>query len=442
MLIFCKVSLLIAALCGIGLAIALVADAVEVAMICGLSLAVSSAIGLGAIRSLRGYQYTAWILAAVALGMLYPEAFDARGSFNPKHPWVTLLVVQLVMFGMGTQMRLRDFRGVALNPRGVLVGLLCQFSIMPFIGWLLTRVFDFPAEVAAGVILIGSCSSGLASNVMTYLARANLALSVTVTAVATILAPLMTPLMMQLYARELVTVAFIGMMISIVKIVLVPIGAAMAHDALKRADERQRRALNGSAVAGALWLAFLATGGWAWLKSVLSPELITSVSVFSFFVAALCFGALYHQVALRVARLDRSMPYASMFGIVYFTALTTAQGREDLLRIGLALFLAAVIHNAAGYFLGYWFSRGLGLDRSSARAMALEVGLQNGGMATGLASEMGKLGTVGLASAVFSPWMNISGSILANVWSRRPCEPAAGAASSPPADLNLSEYKK
>jgi BASS family bile acid:Na+ symporter len=111
-----------------------------------------------------------------------------------------------------------------------------------------------------------------------------------------------------------------------------------------------------------------------------------------------------------------------MAGIVYFTTVTTAAGRDNLLKVGLLLFLVSVIHNAAGYFFGYWLSRAAGLDRSSARSVAFEVGLQNGGMASGLAGAMGKLGTVGLAPAIFSPWMNISGSILANYWSKRPPE--------------------
>jgi BASS family bile acid:Na+ symporter len=104
--------------------------------------------------------------------------------------------------------------------------------------------------------------------------------------------------------------------------------------------------------------------------------------------------------------------------------VTTAAGRNNLLHVGLLLFLASVIHNAAGYFFGYWLSRACRIDKNSARTIAFEVGLQNGGMASGLAGSMGKLGTVGLAAAVFSPWMNISGSILANYWRRKPVEAA------------------
>ena len=111
---------------------------------------------------------------------------------------------------------------------------------------------------------------------------------------------------------------------------------------------------------------------------------------------------------------------ASMAGIVYFTTVTTAAGRDNLLQVGALLFLASALHNAAGYSFGYWLSRGAGLDKNSARSVAFEVGLQNGGMASGLAGAMGKLATVGLAAAIFSPWMNISGSILANYWKRRP----------------------
>jgi BASS family bile acid:Na+ symporter len=114
------------------------------------------------------------------------------------------------------------------------------------------------------------------------------------------------------------------------------------------------------------------------------------------------------------------MPVASMAGIVYFTTVTTAAGRDHLLKIGGLLFLAAALHNLAGYFFGYWLSRASGLDKNSARSVAFEVGLQNGGMASGIANAMGKLGTVGLAAAIFSPWMNVSGSVLANYWRKRP----------------------
>ncbi|MDQ8197671.1 bile acid:sodium symporter family protein [Pelagicoccus enzymogenes] len=388
----------------------------------GLLLVALLAFGLGAVPSMKGYQYTAWIVAAVVGGMLYPDRFLHLGEFDLRNKWLILIIVQLVMFGMGTQMSLKDFGGVARQPKGVLVGLLCQFTIMPTMGWLLTRVFDFPLEIAAGIILIGSCSSGLASNVMAYLARANLALSVTVTAVATIVAPLMTPLLMKVFASTLVEVKFLGMVMTIVKIVLAPIGAALLADFLRGASSRSLFAWRSVAAASLVWLALLAVVGWPWFEERLGESGAMSLSVFGFFMAAILFGVIYHSLLKHAPGIGKAMPYFSMFGIVYFTTVTTAAGRESLMSVGLLLFVAAVIHNASGYFLGYWFSRALGLGKNSARAMALEVGLQNGGMASGIAGSMGKLGTLGLASAVFSPWMNISGSILANIWSRNPVD--------------------
>jgi len=385
-----------------------------------VAVTVGLAAGLGAWPALRGYQFTAWIATAVAAGLIYPAAFLRWGDFDLRNKWVILFVVQTVMFGMGTQMSLRDFAGILKAPRGVLVGIVCHFSVMPLVGLALTKLFHFPPEIAAGIILIGSCSSGLASNVMAYLARANLVLSVTVTAITTMVAPFLTPLWMKLLASTLVEVSFFNMMMEIIKIVIVPIGAALLHDYLKHATLSGRRRVLGAAVAGAAWLAFLALGGWSWLSGVLPAAVLTTVGVFGFFAGAIVFGVGYHRLALRLPRLDHFMPGASMAGIVYFTTVTTAAGRDNLLMVGALLFLAAAMHNAAGYFFGYWLSRGAGLDKNSARSVAFEVGLQNGGMASGLAGAMGKLATVGLAAAIFSPWMNISGSLLANYWKRKP----------------------
>ena len=370
------------------------------------------------ISRLRGYQFTAWIIAAVAAAMVYPTAFLKWGNFDLNNKWVILLVVQMVMFGMGTQMSLRDFAGVARSPRGVLVGTLGRFIIMPLAGWVLIKLFHFPDEIAAGVILIGSCSSGLASNVMAYLARANLALSVTITAVTTMLAPMMTPFWMKLLAGTLVEVSAFKMMMDIIKIVLVPIGAALLHDYLKHASPRGRKTVLLIAVFGTVWLAFLAVGGWPLLKSNMTDMPLQLVGLSGFLLSAFVIGAVYHRLTRRFP-LDRWMPLASMAGIVYFTAVTTAAGRDNLLQVGALLFVVAILHNTTGYFFGYWLGRATGLDKNSARSVAFEVGLQNGGMASGLAGTMGKLGTVGLAAAIFSPWMNISGSVLANYWRKR-----------------------
>jgi BASS family bile acid:Na+ symporter len=383
-------------------------------------LTVALAVSLRFSKNFRGYQFTAWIIAAVTAAMIYPQAFSKWGSFDLQNKWVKLIVVQLVMFGMGTQMSLRDFAGVAKNPRGVLVGIVCHFSIMPLIGLALTKVFHFEPEIAAGIILIGSCSSGLASNVMAYIAKSNLALSVTVTAMTTLVAPFITPWWVGKLAGAVVPMSYFNMMMEIIKIVIVPIGAALLHDYLKQATKRGGRIVLGLAALGAGWLVVIASGGWDWLAVRLDASTLVCANVFGFGCAAVVAGVVYHGCSRRLPKLDAWMPAVSMAGIVYFTTITTAAGRDNLLKVGLLLFLASAIHNLLGYLFGYGLSRMAGLDKNSARSVAFEVGLQNGAMASGLAAQMGKLGTIGLAAAIFSPWMNVSGSVLANFWRKRP----------------------
>jgi bile acid:Na+ symporter, BASS family len=403
----------------------LVAQQESMWKLAAVSLSVFFAIGIGVIPALKGYQYTAWIITAVVAGMIFPNAFLKWGDFDLRNKWLILLVVQLVMFGMGIQMSLKDFSGLGSTGRGVLIGLLCHFSIMPMVGFLLTRIFHFEPEIAAGIILIGSCSSGLASNVMVYIARANLVLSVAVTAMATLVAPFLTPLLMKLLAGTLIQIKFVNMMMEIIKIVIVPIGAGLLHDYLKNASPKGWRNVKVIMIICVLWLIALPLGVWDFIEANFSAPAVESASVLGFFAGAVIVGVIYHWLSKRINKLDEFMPYISMFGIVYFTTVTTAAGRDNLMNVGLLLFFTSVFHNAAGYFFGYWLSRAFKFDKNSARTIAFEVGLQNGGMASGLAGSMGKLGTVGLAAAVFSPWMNISGSILANYWRRRPVEEKA-----------------
>ncbi len=411
-----KIFLLVSSIAAIGLLIGIALQEPQIYKPLALVTAISLAIGLAAVPSLKGYQYTAWIISAVVAGMLFPEAFKSWGGVNLRDKTLILVIIQLVMFGMGTHMSLKDFSGLASTGKGVLVGLFCHFSIMPLMGLLLINVFSFEPEIAAGIILIGSCSSGLASNVMVYLARANLVLSVIVTAMATLAAPLLTPLLMKTFAGTLIKINFIDMMLEIVKIVLVPIGAALLHDFLKRATAAQKRKVNALATVSAVWIIVVIV----LQKNITEPSLLQSVNLTGFFAGAIIAGLLYNVLHKQFPTLDTIMPLISMFGIIYFTTVTTAAGRENLVKVGILLFIASVIHNAAGYLFGYWLSRLFGMDINSSRTIAFEVGLQNGGMASGIAGSMGKLGTVGLAAAVFSPWMNISGSILANYWRRKP----------------------
>ena len=306
----------------------------------------------------KKYSFSLIVLAAVSAAMSYPALFTQIGDFKLNRLIIPLL--QIIMFGMGTAMSIKDFTDVIKMPQAVGVGLVCQFSIMPIIGYTIARFFAFPPEIAAGIILVGTSPSGLASNVMAYLARANLALSVTLTSCATLLAPFVTPYLMELLAGELVAVNTGAMMLSMIKIVIIPV------------------------------------------------------------VAGVIFNYFFHG---RAGWLDRSMPIISMIGIALIITVITAAGRDSLIEIGILLILAAVIHNLLGYALGYICAKMIRLEEKDCRSIALEVGMQNSGLASGLALEMGKLATVGLAPAVFGPWMNISGSALASWWRERDTQP-------------------
>ena len=293
--------------------------------------------------------------AAVTFSMFYPSLITEVRGYNTEGLIVPL--IQLIMFGMGTAMSLQDFAGVIKMPKGVFVGLICQFSIMPVLGVSIALVFGFPPEIAAGVVLIGSSPSGVASNVMAFLAKGNVALSITLTATATLLAPVMTPFLMQTFAGQFVPIDFLSMMFSIINMIILPVAAGILFNWIFR-------------------------GRAQWLHDI--------------------------------------MPAVSMAGIVIIIAVITASGREYLLAVGLFLIMAAILHNTAGYFLGYWGCRLVGMEERDCRTIAFEVGMQNGGMASGIAVEMGRTATMGLAPAVFGPWMNISGSFLANWWRDRP----------------------
>ena len=388
--------------------------------ILALLAAVALAIGLRFSPTLRGYQFTAWIIAAVTAGMLFPTE---TLKFNLSNK---LIVIQAVMFGMGTQMKLADFKGVMKMPWAVAIGVVGQFTIMPLVGWGLTKVFHFDdPEIAAGIILIGACSAGLASNVMAYIAKANLALSITMTSVTTALAPILTPMWMKLLVHESVKVEAFAMMMEIIKMVIVPIGAALLHDYLTTASPRGRRMTFVVAAVGAAWLGFISVVGWDRVGGAVPAGALPWVGVLGYMFAAVLVGLAYHQATRLLPKLEKWMPLISMMGIVYFTTITTAVGQANLMKVGGLLFVAAALHNTFGYIFAYWLARLCRLDTASCRTVAFEVGLQNGAMASGIASSVGKLGTMGLAAAIFSPWMNISGSILANYWRKRPAEPSA-----------------
>jgi BASS family bile acid:Na+ symporter len=315
----------------------------------------SLAIALRSSNTLVGFSFPVMILAAVSLAMYYPSYFIQIGDFKFSRLIVPLL--QIIMFGMGTALSIQEFKDVAKMPKGILVGIICHYTIMPMLGYTLANIFNFPKEIAAGIILVGCCPSGLASNVMSYLSKANVALSVSVTAVSTLLAPLLTPLLMRLLAGQFIVIHFWSMAWDIIQIIILPILAGLIY---------------------------------------------------------------HHKVRHRFSWLDKSMPLVSMLGIALIIVVITAAGRDSLVKVGLQLVLATFIQNSAGYSFGYAAARLIGLTEKDARTISLEVGMQNSGLASGLALTMGKLATLGLAPAVFGPMMNITGSSLATWWHRRP----------------------
>jgi len=376
------------------------------ALILGFTLL---ALGFRGIEALRGFSYTLTIFAAVSAAMFYPQYFTQVGDFSLKLLIVPLL--QIIMFGMGTTMSLEDFKGVIKMPRGVLIGVLCQFTIMPIVGFSIAKTFGFPPEIAAGIILVGSSPSGLASNVMAFIAKANIALSITLTAVATMLAPIMTPFLMEQLAGEFVPIDFWGMMLGIFNMVIVPVVAGfLFHWLAFHAKNRQALITLGITLAlvPVIWLL---AGSFAALESFRYTIPVVFVVL-----------ALAWALRKNAAAIESFMPLVSMAGIAVIIVIITASGRDNLLNIGALLILATLIHNLVGYFLGYTACKLSGMDERSCRTIALEVGLQNGGLASGLAVEMGKEATVGLAPAVFGPLMNITGSSLATWWRGRPTD--------------------
>ncbi|HSI78560.1 MAG TPA: bile acid:sodium symporter family protein [Lunatimonas sp.] len=301
--------------------------------------------------TVKGFSFTAWVLAAVGMALMFPHHITVFLGFSTED-WIVPLI-QLIMFGMGTTMGITDFYGILRMPKGVLIGLGCQFTIMPILAVILAYALGFPPEIAAGVILIGSSPSGVSSNIITYLAKGNLPLSITLTSFTTLLAPLVTPLLMKFLAGQYISLDYMSMMFGIIKMLFIPVILGILVNRLLRSKS-------------------------TWIQGI--------------------------------------MPGVAMGANVLIIAIIIAAGRDSLLTLGLFLMLGAIIHNALGFLLGYWSCRFFGMNQIDCRTIAIEVGMQNGGMAAGIASDMGKAATMGLFPAIFGTWMDISGSFLANLW--------------------------
>ncbi len=403
-----------------------------------LVLLCSGALGIMSHGRLRGFSFTAWVLVCVGFALAYPQLLHQWGEFR-----LSLLIVpltQLIMFGMGTTLSLKDFTGILVSPWPVLLGVILQFCIMPVMGFIIAISFGFDGELAAGIVLIGSVSGGVASNLMAFIAKANVALSVTMTVVSTFVAPLMTPLLMGIFAGRFIPIDTLAMMIGVFNIIVIPVIAGLlAHSVLYSRNQwaSQVSRLSGVALAS---LALVIVG------FVISPEALGVLAPLR--NGLILGGALLTVVALSkiivnawLGRpntwIDKALPLVSMAGICTILAIIIAQTHDVLMEAGILLVLAAVTHNTLGYGFGYWGSRGLGallgnigyrlgfretsstlIDEAKCRTVAFEVGMQNGGMATGLAMDVLHSHVAALPPNLFGTWMNISGSMLANYWKR------------------------
>ena len=281
------------------------------------------------------------IVAAVALFM--PWTFKWAAGY------VTYLL-GIVMFGMGMTLRFEDFKLVFQRPKDVLVGAVAQFTIMPGLAWLLATLFQLPPELAVGVILVGTCPGGTSSNVMTYLARGDVPLSVSMTMTTTILAPVVTPLLTWWLAGAWIEISLAAMMISIVQVVVVPI------------------------------------------------------------VLGIVINKLFGDFVRRAIKL---LPLISVIAIVLIVGGVVSVSSQQIMQTGLLIMVVVMLHNLLGYALGFAVAKALRMNLAKSKAISIEVGMQNSGLASSLAL-MHFGAAAAIPGAVFSVWHNISGSLAAN----------------------------
>ena len=404
---------------------------------------VSASFAMKGYPKLKGYIYTMWIFTSVVVALSYPLTFQGYGDY--KFSRLISPLLQIIMFGMGSHMSLKDFSGVMKMPKGVMIGLLSHYILMPTIGYSIAKLFGFPPEIAVGIILVATTPSGMASNVMVFLGKGNLALAVTVTSFSTMISPLLTPVLLQMLAGQMVHVNVLEMVMEIVKMVLLPIVAGLSfnnfcfREVKRRSIYRQLSVFFGLVVAKNL-IEYL------FLQ-------VPVVEVLKTFALDLSFFLILPPIVATMYRryrdgdkilLSKILSLMSQVGLVLITAIIVANGYETLLsKWGLLLVPAMLIHNSLGYLAGYWFSRFVRMKEKDCRALTFEVGMQNGGMASAMAvklqgmeqvaqkslhpgmgiEQLGMIGTgFAIPAAVFSPIQNITGSILAMWFNSRPTE--------------------
>ena len=287
-------------------------------------------------------------------------AFLTPALFHPILPWVSLLL-GLIMFAMGVSLRLADFRRVIVQPGPVLAGLGLHYLIMPLAAFLIARLLGMPPDLTNGMILVGSVASGTASTVMVYLSRGDVALSVTISAFSTLVGIVATPLLTRLYVSADIAVDTTGLLISIVEIVALPVAL----------------------------------------------------------------GLVVNHLAPRVVRrVEPVLPLVSILAILCIIGAVVGNSQAAIAKVGVLVMVGVVLHNGVGLLGGYWGGRLLGFDESVCRTLALEVGMQNSGLAAALGLKYFSP-LAALPGAIFSVWHNLSGSLLAGLWAGRPTARAA-----------------
>ena len=303
------------------------------------------------ISSLIG-KYMAWIVLAIAaLALFLPGT-----CLWIQTKWINYLLM-VVMFGMGLTMKLSDFAVVFMKPKDVVIGCVAQFMLMPLLAFTLGKIFGLSGELLVGVVLVGTCPGGTSSNVITYLSKGDTALSVGMTSINTLLAPLLTPALTYLYLRTTVSVDVMSMFLSIIQVVLIPIGLGLLINKL--------------------------------------------------------FGK-YTQ------KITDLLPTVSVTAICLIVAAVVSHNSEKILSTGPVIFAVVILHNLLGYLCGYLIAVLFGMDLPRKKAVAIEIGMQNSGLATSLAgSAFPDLAMATVPGAIFSVWHNISGAVLAGFFNRR-----------------------
>ena len=297
-------------------------------------------------------KYMAVIALLVAIiALVFPD--PVKGVI--KTSYVNTLL-GIVMFGMGMTLKLSDFKVVFTKPKAVITGILSQFIIMPLLAFLLVKIFNLDPALAVGVILVGSCPGGTSSNVMTYLAKGDVALSVGMTACTTILAPVVTPALVLLLGGATINVSYVSMLMSIVQVVLVPI------------------------------------------------------------VLGFVINHFFEKFAQACAKV---LPLISVIAICLIIMAVVAANAAKIMTVGWLIVVVVMLHNLCGYALGYGVGKVLGLSRDQMRTLSIEVGMQNSGLATSLATvHFATMPLAAVPGTVFSVWHNISGAIYANILAR------------------------